>query len=351
MPKLVAEYEAEIVPGIEPIALRELTSERFRGVSDACVIRPGFARFKYRGDNRRLAQLRSVAAVYQAHRFDIPRPKALLGHQHFTRLAKLTRSAIAGFGFERPSLGIGAAGADSSVFRRLKRELAAELSLPIAENDKGELYLRIVRSQDKRAWEVLARLTAQPLSKRSWRVVDKPGALNATVAYAMGQLSQGRAGAGALNLCCGTATIAIEQALSGQLGLQMALDNDTEMLAAARRNVAASGLSDRVKLMRADATRLPLVDGSVEQIYADLPFGHHIGSHAENREFYPKVMREAARVAAEDATFVLLTHDISLMRSTLVRSEWRCQSELAINLSGLHPRVFVLRRKSNRIKT
>ena len=346
---MVHEIEAELVPGIEEIVLRELETFAGRRIRSARIVRPGFIRFAWNGDPYLLSKLRSVVALYEIHHFEVPRPKALLGHEHFTRLIGILRCSVRRFSSKRPSLGIGAAGADSTVMQRLKRELATELQVPLAADDKGELYLRLLRPTSKSGWEILVRSTEAPLSKRPWRIRDIPGALNATVAYAMTQLHPQNELARVVNLCCGTATIAIEHAQQGASGSVLAVDNQVDMLCAANMNLRQSGTWDRVQLVCADARSLPLTANSVDRFYADLPFGNRIGSHEDNLQLYPKLLHEAGRLAKERAIFVLLTHEVNLLRRCTRQAGWDTLYEKTIVLSGLHPRLFVLGRKSARI--
>ena len=346
---MVHEIEAESVPGIEEIVLRELETFAGQRIRSARIIRPGFIRFAWNGEPYLLSKLRSVVALYEIHHFDVPRPKALLGHEHFKRLIGILRCSARRFSSKRSSLGIGAAGADSTVMLRLKRELATELQVPLAADDKGELYLRLLRPTSKSGWEILVRSTEAPLSKRAWRIRDIPGALNATVAYAMTQLHPQNDLTRVVNLCCGTATIAIEQVQQSASGSVLALDNRFDMLCAANINLLHSGTRDRVQLLCADARCLPLTPNSVDRFYADLPFGNRIGSHEDNLQLYPRLLREASRLAKERAIFVLLTHEVNLLRRCTRQAGWDTLYEKTIVLSGLHPRLFVLRRKSARI--
>ena len=45
------------------------------------------------------------------------------------------------------------------------------------------------------------------------------------------------------------------------------------------------------------AYKAPLASRSADRLYADMPFGHHIGSHENNERLYPAILREAARLA------------------------------------------------------
>ena len=241
-----AEYEAEVIPGIEDVSVSELRSVCGARVSDIRRLRAGFLRFQFRGDPSLLGGLRSVIAIYHAHYFAIPRPKALLGHQHFTRLIAILRATSAPWILSHHTFGIGAAGSDSSVMRRLRRETGRALQMAPAPDGKGELYFRLQRSRDKRGWELLVRLTPQPLSKRAYRVVDLPGALNAAAAYAMTDLRPHVDKASVLNLCSGSSTILIEHALRYPQDALIAMDNNREILDAGRRNASAAGQLQRI---------------------------------------------------------------------------------------------------------
>ena len=338
-----ADYEAEVIAGIELAALRELRTRFGRRVSRFHQARPGALRFRYKGHSAALGALRSVIAVYQIHRFALPRPKAFLGHQHFSRLTRLLRATAVSFPQPPRGFGIGAAGADSAVMRRLKSELAASLGIPPAADGKGQLYLRLLR-RGAGGWEALLRISPQPLSKRGYRLADLPGALNATVAFAMAQMPPAAENATIINLCSGSSTILIEHAALHPLHQLIAIDSSRAMLRAGRRNAAASGAAPRIQHILADAGLTPLPTASAHRLYADLPFGRHIGSHADNVTLYPAVLQEAARLARPEAPFILLTHEVNLLRRCLNSSPWRAARETRIHLSGLHPRLFVLAR-------
>ena len=341
-----AEYEVEFVPGLEDFVIEELEAEADKGIRALRVFRPGFLRFHLIGSSKFLQTLRSAIAVYRIHRFAIPRPKALLGHQHFVRLLGELQARIQDWQLNEISLGIGAAGAASSVVRRLKHELAESLAICEAEDEKGELYLRLARGANKEGWEVLVRLTPAPLSKRAWRTVNVPGALNATVAHALARFCPYVGGERVLNLCSGSSTILIEHALLFPADKLIAIDNSWAMLQAARSHALASQTQDRMQLVLADVRQTPLPQHSVDRIYADLPFGHYVGSHQDNLDLYPAILQEADRIGTLDSHCIFLTHEVNLMRRCLRGSAWKCVSETRIVLSGLHPRIFVLKRKS-----
>ena len=164
-------YEVEIVEGLEDIARQELQQLYNPNIQFQKPSQQGQLRFQYSGNNPQLNQLKSVIAVYEVHHFEVPRPKALLGHQHFTRLIQLIQTIQK----QHPSnsfqsLTISAAGSQSKVMQRLKDELA-EASQLARDDEKGDLWIRLIRPPEKQdGWEVLIRTTPRPLVTRDWRV-------------------------------------------------------------------------------------------------------------------------------------------------------------------------------------
>src|SRR5258706_8892722 len=122
--------EADILEGLEPFGSDEL-SERFgRYVEQSARPAAGKLRFRYSGDLRALLDLRSIVAVYLVRRYMIPRPKALLGHQHLTALLDQIATARALFPSDAyRTMRLGAAGEDSAVMSRLKAGLAQHTRL------------------------------------------------------------------------------------------------------------------------------------------------------------------------------------------------------------------------------
>jgi 23S rRNA G2445 N2-methylase RlmL len=335
--------------GLEWVTREELLErfgERVELVSEG-ERKPGMLRFDYVGNLYQLTRLQSVQAVYLSRTFPIPRPKALLGDQYFKALLAMiaaVRELSPADAYQ--TFYISAAGSESSVMNRLKEELAAKTGLKPAF-EEGDLLIRIRRPIDEDdGWEVLMRLSPRPLATRPWRVCNREGALNAVVARAMVLLTLPTPEDVFLNVACGSGTLLIERAAYGPAHSLTGYDLDEAALQCAARNVEAAGFADRIKLNLGDATDLPLPGKSVDVLCADLPFGHLIGSHDENKALYPALLREAARVAKPGARFALITHEVRLMEDLLEDSaDWEAIQTIRVALGGLYPRVFLLRRK------
>jgi tRNA (guanine6-N2)-methyltransferase len=358
-------YEAEVVPGLEEFARAELRT-LFRVSLPARSGTPsGTLLFPYRGDARLLLSLGAVTSVSRVQRFEVPRPRALLGEEHLQTLLKLIHSAI---DLQPPgsfqSFRFGAAGVTSSVFGRLREVLEERTGLR-ADPEEGDLLIRVRRATTPPAgsglppasttsFEILVRLTPRPLAARAWRVCNLPGALNATVARVMVGLTAPSPHDRFVNLTCGSGTLMIERLALGPARLVLGGDRDPEALRCAQANLAAAGGGRRATLVRWDAGRLPLQGASVNALGADLPYGMLMGSRRENERLYPALLAEATRVAAPDAAMVLITQAVPLLEQALARhpAHWTLERRFEVQIpfkSGmLKPQVMLLRRTRRR---
>jgi tRNA (guanine6-N2)-methyltransferase len=359
--KLAPAYEAEVIPGLEEAARAELHA--LLGVHRGVYLGPqaGTLWFRSRIEPRALSALGLIVAVYRVEQFEVPRPRALLGEEHLQRLLKAIRSVVE---MHPPgsfrSFRFSAAGAASSVFARLAQELEQRTGL---RNDPegGDLLIRVrpaaLLGPDHRwstpadsGFQVLLRLTPRPLAARSWRVCNLPGALNATVARAMVDLTRPAAHDRFVNLTCGSGTLLVERLAIGPARWVLGGDRDPEALACADRNLKAAGCRARVTLMRWDAGRLPLHEASVNALCSDLPYGMLMGNRRENQRLYPTLVAEAARVAAPGAAMVLITQAVAMLEEALApqRPFWSLERSLEVQIpyrSGyLKPQVLMLRR-------
>lgn len=335
------EFEAESIPGLEEIAADELRRLRAGSVSQLQA-RQGALTFQFAGDPKALRGLRTVQAVYSVERFDVPRPRALLGDAHFRRLLAQVEAVRTAQPDDFATFQIAAAGSDSSVMERIKREIAASVGIPHAES--GDLLIRIL--PDNGGWRTLVRLTPRPLATRSWRVENYEGALNGAVAHVMALLTQPDAGDVVVNVGCGSGSLLIERCSAGAARQIIGVERDLVVIELAQANTRASGFQRRVRLICADMRAMPFPDAYADALLADLPFGQRVGSHAANLALYPAALAEAARIAKSGARFVVITHEIRLMDASLERAQdWHLLHVLPITLRGLHPRIYLLQRR------
>ena len=347
------ECEAEVLDGLLPFACEELHRRFGQRVAIYPPAKPDAVRFRYSGDMHDLLELRTVAAVYLIQQYPVPRPRGLLGHEHFQKLLRqiqAVRDLYPAGVFH--TFRISAAGNDSSVFDRIRDEISRHTGL-VHNPEEAELFIRVRPSTVKaEGWEVLVRLSPRPLSARSWRVCDMGGALNATIASAIIETTLPKSRDRFLNLMCGSGTLLIERLTRRPASLLVGCDIDPGVLGYARHNVEAAGFKGYIQLLRADATRLPFPPRSFDILCADLPWGQLIGSHEQNISLYPLVLTEAARVAMPGARLVMLTHEVTLFEDLLSAHAalWTLKEVIKVFQGGLHPRIYSLLRTSQAVE-
>ncbi|MEM8533530.1 MAG: methyltransferase domain-containing protein [Chloroflexota bacterium] len=342
--KLSFRCETDFLEGLEDIVKHELHTRFGSQIKLDSSRRAEIVPFTFTGALQELCTLQSVIAVYLVHEFPVPRPKALLGHQHFEMLIKqIERVRRLWPKRTFSTLYMNAAGRDSAVLTRLQEAISERTGLQNVA-DEGDLLLRLRRSQN--GWESLIRLSPRPLATRSWRVCNFPGALNATVAHTMMQLTQPQPTDVVVNLACGSGTLLIERLKLGPVQHAIGCDLDPAALTCAQANLAEAGYTTQVRLEQWDVGSLPLETASVNVLCADLPYGQLIGSHQDNEQLYPRFFAETARVAAPGARMAVITHEVRLLEqiATTYQEFWHLEQVLRVRVSGMTPRCYFFRR-------
>ena len=346
---LAQEYEVETVIGLEEYARREARSLLGKAARIERGTVDGRFSLRFDGSIRRFDELRTAAAVHRVEAFAVPRPRALLGHQHLTRLLGVIYLVLDA----RPAgtfrtFRITAAGAGSGVYSRLRQEIAIATGLEPAD-DAAHLHIAVRRDMsDEGGWQVLIRTSPLPLSARRWRVCDMPGALNATVASVMATLARPRSNERVLNMCCGSGTLMVERLGLGVAASVTGVDIDTGALQRANANLRAAGLRASVSLLQADCANLPLPDDSVDTITVDLPFGM-LQHGYDISSLYHAALAESARVARPNASLVVITTRRRVMLSTIEDNpNWNLANEIPLSIPHsrgyINPHIYLLRR-------
>ena len=343
--------EAEIIHGLKPFVIDELNSLVNKSSSNSRLTlkptnNPEAVRFHFQGNINQLNKLRTIMGLYSGQHYPIPRPKSLLGHQHFQQLLKQIdtirrRQPANTFRTFR----ISAAGHQTAVFRRLKTEIETHTGLILNEDD-ADLLLRIrPAATQNTGWELLCRLTPRPHSTRWWRVAHMPGALNGPLATAMIALTDPQPNDCFLNLMCGSGTLLIERLFTNNARIIVGSDIQPNHLQKAQTNLATVPM--QAHLLQQDDTCTSWPDQSFDVLVADLPWGQLVGTQQQIQQLYPRLMGEAARIAKPHARFVLITHQIRLIEKICQQQQdlWHIKRVVKLAFEKLHPRIYLLRRR------
>ncbi|NUR98910.1 MAG: methyltransferase domain-containing protein [Kribbellaceae bacterium] len=171
-------------------------------------------------------------------------------------------------------------------------------------------------------------------TRRFGRAERLPWSTNLIVAEVLVRLAKARPGQVVLDPFCGTGTI-----------LRAAHRHEPTA-----RVVGVDHHRSTRSMVQAKAEQLPLRDGSVDRVVANLPFGKQVGSHWDNQRLYPATLRELERVLVRDGRVVLLTEDKRLLRDAVQRSSFKVVRERLFRYHGATPTAYVLTRVARRAK-
>ncbi|MCQ1946937.1 methyltransferase [Arthrobacter sp. zg-Y1116] len=156
---------------------------------------------------------------------------------------------------------------------------------------------------------------ARPLELWAYGAAFGGTALDPGTRFLLPHLAQARAARRAVDLGCGTGTIAAYLALTRPGLTVLATDQSAAAVASAARTLAANGVADRAVVTRADALG-PLPDSSEELVVLNPPF--HIGA-AVHAGIALKLFADAGRVLQPGGELWTVWNSHLLYRPALAR--------------------------------
>ena len=187
------------------------------------------------------------------------------------------------------------------------------------------------------------RLTDRTTRHRTYKTAHVAASLRPSVAAAMVLLTEPTPDDIFLEPMCGAGTIIAERLAFGDVHQLIAGDVSPKMLAAARTNIPREAAR---RIVRWDATRLPIASGAISKAVVNLPFGKQISSKREIATLYPAFLREMARVLAPGALLVTLTSEYDLMRQALrTAPALMLDRGYSVSILGEWSRVYIVRRE------
>jgi tRNA (guanine6-N2)-methyltransferase len=192
-------------------------------------------------------------------------------------------------------------------------------------------------------WALIGvRLFDEPLSRRTYRVVNLRGALRPTVAAALVRIANPDGGRPRIwDPFCGSATILCEAAEQGYE--VWGTDIDSEAVDASRENLAAVNREYWSRIECADSTLLKTwkKHQSATTVVTNLPWGKQVAIKSK-QALYDSVSAGTAELARRGGTSVLLTTEPKLIQQRLKRDSAVRVEERRIGLLGQTPTILAV---------
>ncbi|MGH8792466.1 MAG: TRM11 family SAM-dependent methyltransferase [Stackebrandtia sp.] len=210
-------------------------------------------------------------------------------------------------------------------------------------NDPGDWDVNVAPDGDA----AVAEIGSLYWTKRFGELLRAPASTNPVIASVMTRLAKIEPDHTVLDPVCGAGTLLVAAGETFSPARLLGGDHDRRWAAAARDNLADRRVP--AGLWRGDARAVPLADDSVDRVVANLPFGKRVGSHVGNKQLYPKLLREIARLLKRTGRAVLLTEDKRLFVETVQRTRGlRIVKEVVFATGGAHPSAYVVTTRRTR---
>jgi len=185
----------------------------------------------------------------------------------------------------------------------LERLIGTLIIGPVSLRDPVEEY-RAVASEDRCYFgRVIARIDRGAFEMRNpmRRPFFHPGVMMPRMARALVNLSLVAPGERTFDPFCGTGGILLE---AREIGIRiLGSDFDPAMVAGYRQNLPGADV------MIADATAVPVCDGTLDAVVTDLPYGQSVRIRAESMDrLYDGSLAEIRRILAPGRRAVVVTH-------------------------------------------
>ena len=351
-------YIANVVPGLEELATRELQNQlsgsRIDHVIKLFDERGVIIMVHYSGPPAQLLQLRiteDVFALITELRNIPPTRSALHIIRSTVNQSKLINQALSIKNKLSPkhrrktTFRIVMRKSGDHAFRRVDAQKAIERGLvqrfpdwtPVNSDAHIEVWANLVEHY----FVAGLRLSDDTMRHRSYKRANIPASLKPTIAYAMVLLSEPRDDDIFLDPMCGAGTILIERAQSGRYKLIIGGDINPQAVDATLTNVGPKYKPIEIKCW--DARKLSVSDKSVTNIVTNMPFGNQVGKKEDLHKLYPELIREWVRVLIPGGRMVLLTSETRLLRHIIKQyNQLRLMSNIKIMVRGYPATIHVI---------
>jgi tRNA (guanine6-N2)-methyltransferase len=356
-------YYAQTLPGIEEIAWLEVR-ERLPGAAFGEYLfaknQNGLLLFSFDGDKDDLLKLRTTEDVFllAANQEKMSRGKEDLSRIYKTvaegeSFGRAVNSLLRWRRFSGPpTFRVISRKYGQHQYRRKDFESAVLQGVisryphwtPVVDGGQVEIWANMLGSQ----LIIGLRLSDRSMRHRYDKRVELPASLRPSVAAAMVFLTDPQPEDYFLDPLCGSGTILLERMNAGPYAKILGGDIAGEAVEATRQNLPQrrkGRKQQKIDVRLWDATALPLEDGSISKVAANLPFGKQIAAAQDLEKLYTGIFSEMARVVKPQGRIVLLSSEYDLVKQLMRRQpKLEIMTGYSVAILGTWGRIYLLKR-------
>jgi len=185
------------------------------------------------------------------------------------------------------------------------------------ENSPSHYAVRLALEETAEASHLWLVPAFEPDQRFAYRVRDVGASIDPVVAAGLARLARTHSTGVAIDPCCGSGTLLVERARLDPAVRLRGVDVSPTAIAAAKANVAAAGLADRIEIHHGDAAEAASW-GPCAEALSNLPFGIRSARHDRDLpRLYRRIVAHLAHTLQRNGRAVLYTANAQMMTETL----------------------------------
>ena len=148
------------------------------------------------------------------------------------------------------------------------------------------------------------------------------------------------------NVCdpfCGSGTMLIELGKIAKVKSLVGVDIFVKAITYAKENAKLSNI--KVDFIASDILQCNELN-NINLIISNMPFGNRVSTHSENQELYTEFFEKVSNFLANNATLLLYTTEIELIKSCVYKSRYySIERQIKLESGDMFPSLFIIKFK------
>lgn len=234
-------------------------------------------------------------------------------------------------------------GVKKAFIEKLEKQIA--LKSKVFCNSASNYAFDIVVKKLKDDYSVLIRLTLDKDNRFNYRKNNLPASINPVTANIVAHFASKYVNSQS-NVCdpfCGSGTMLIELGKIAKVKSLVGVDIFVKAITYAKENAKLSNI--KVDFIASDILQCNELN-NINLIISNMPFGNRVSTHSENQELYTEFFEKVSNFLANNATLLLYTTEIELIKSCVYKSRYySIERQIKLESGDMFPSLFIIKFK------